>query len=355
MNNFGGRRGRFFTEPANEGGCCGAPHSPGSAGGRYSGLPFQGFAQIVQLAVAAEHGVFMDDILGVFGHEDLARRPQIEVFGMGLELLAVDPAPDEAAVGIDIDLADAELGGLEELVFVDALGALEGAAGGVDAGHFVLRDGAGTVHDEGEAGEPLLDFREHIEVNPLFAGEFEGAVAGADGAGEAVAAGAGHEILGLVGIGQVGLIFAHRNMFLDTAELAEFGFDDDARGMGGLDDAPGDLDVFLVGLVAGIDHDRAIEAAVDAIDAGGLVAMVQMDGEDGVGKDLVGGAQDGFEHALVGIGAGALGDLDDEGGLALDAAAEEAHGLFRVVDVIGADGIFAIGMFEEFFGGDDHE
>jgi len=33
---------------------------------------------------------------------------------------------------------------------------------------------------------------------------------------------------------------------------------------------------------------------------------------------------------------------------------EEAHGLLGVIDVIGADGVFAIGVLEELRGGDDH-
>ena len=61
-----------------------------------------------------------------------------------------------------------------------------------------------------------------------------------------------------------------------------------------------------------------------------------------------------FEHHLVRVGAGALADLDDERRLAVDAAAEQAHGLLQVVDVVRADGIFAVGQLKQFLGGDDH-
>ena len=82
--------------------------------------------------------------------------------------------------------------------------------------------------------------------------------------------------------------------------------------------------------------------------------MVEVDGEDRLGEDLVGGADHGFEHALVGVGARALADLDDERRLAVEAAAEQAHGLLQVVDVVSADGILAVGVLEQFLGGYNH-
>ena len=77
-------------------------------------------------------------------------------------------------------------------------------------------------------------------------------------------------------------------------------------------DALGDRDVLVERLVRGVDHHRAVEARVDAVVAGLLVAVVQVHREDGLGEDLVGGADDGLEHALVGVLPRALGDLDDE-------------------------------------------
>jgi hypothetical protein len=41
-----------------------------------------------------------------------------------------------------------------------------------------------------------------------------------------------------------------------------------------------------------------------------------------------------------------LDKLDDERRLTVDAAAKQAHRLFEVVDVVGADGVFAVGQFE---------
>ena len=79
-----------------------------------------------------------------------------------------------------------------------------------------------------------------------------------------------------------------------------------------------------------------------------------MNGEDSIRENFSGSANDGLEHPLIGVTARAFRELDDEGRLALDAAAEEAHRLFEVVDVIGADGEFLVGDLVKLFGGNDH-
>ena len=156
------------------------------------------------------------------------------------------------------------------------------------------------------------------------------------------------------GIGQFGIGFIHLDMLLHAAQLAEFGLDHDAFGMRSIHDALGDCDILLERLAAGIDHDRGIETALDAVVAGGLVAVVQVDGEDGIREDLVGRTDQAFEHGLVGERTGAFADLDDEGSLAVHVAAEQAHGLLQVVDIIGSDGILAIGRLKQLLGGNDH-
>ena len=88
------------------------------------------------------------------------------------------------------------------------------------------------MHDDREAGELLLDRLEHLEVERLPALELEGAVAGADGAGQRIAAGLLDEVLRLFGIGQAGVAFLDLDVLLDAAEHAEFGLDADALGVG---------------------------------------------------------------------------------------------------------------------------
>ena len=302
----------------------------------------------------AEENVAAGDEFGVFGDEDLAGWAEIELGGLVAEELAVNAGPNEAAVGVDVDLGDAEFGGGQVFVDVNSHGAGDGAAGGIDAGDFVLRDGAGAVHNEREAVHAGLDLLEDIEVERLFTLELERAVGGADGAGEGVAAGLFYEFFGLGWVGEAGVAFFDYDVFFNTAEHAELGFDRDALGVGAVDDALGDRDVFFEGIVGGVDHHGAEKAGIDAVVAGLLVTVVEMDGENGLGEDFAGGADDGFQHALVGVVTRALGDLDDEGGLGVDGSFEKAHGLFGVIDVVGADGVFSVSVFEELSGGDDH-
>jgi len=68
------------------------------------------FAQVFELAGAAEEVVSRGDELRVFGDEELARGAEVELPGIVAEELAVDAGPDEAAVRIDVDFRNAELG-----------------------------------------------------------------------------------------------------------------------------------------------------------------------------------------------------------------------------------------------------
>ena len=210
------------------------------------------------------------------------------------------------------------------------------------------------MHDQRVAGEALLDLVEHLEVEGLFALELEGTVRGADGAGEGIAAGELHELLGFGGLGEAGVAFVDLDVLFHAAEHAELGFDGDALGVGAIHDALRDGDVFVELVVGCVDHDRAEEAGVDAVVASLLVTVIEMHREDRLGENLTGRADDGFQHALVGVFPGALGNLDDEGGFGINRALEQAHGLFGVVDVVSADGVFAVGVFEELRSSDDH-
>ena len=66
-------------------------------------------------------------------------------------------------------------------------------------------------------------------------------------------------------------------------------------------------------------------------------------------------ADDRFKHPLVGVASRAFGNLDDERRLGGDAAFEKAHRLLGVVDVVRADGEFAVGDLEKLRSGDDHD
>src|SRR5699024_9193240 len=134
----------------------------------------------------------------------------------------------------------------------------------VDDGDAVLRNGRSAVQDDREAGQALADLFEDIEAQlRLLAGlELIGAVAGADGDGEGVAARLFGEFADLVGLGEAGVLRLDVDGILDAGELAELRLDDDAAVMRVLDDLAGDLDIFFEGVVRSVDHDGR-EAVLD--------------------------------------------------------------------------------------------
>ena len=120
-------------------------------------LTVDDLADFVELAGGTEFDVLGSDEVGIFGHEDLADGAEVEGFRMIAEVFAVDAGPDQTAISVDVDLGHAEFRGLQELVVVNTLGTGKVSAGGIDAGNFFLRNGGGTVHDEREARDALLD------------------------------------------------------------------------------------------------------------------------------------------------------------------------------------------------------
>ena len=80
------------------------------------------------------------------------------------------------------------------------------------------------------------------------------------------------------------------NVFFHAAEHAQFGLDRDALFVGPLHDAPGGGDIFIERLVRGVDHHRRVKPTVDAVVADFFGAVIQMDGEDRLGKHIFSGA-----------------------------------------------------------------
>ena len=136
------------------------------------------------------------------------------------------------------------------------------------------------------------------------------------------------------------------DIFLDATEHAQFRFDRHAARMRLVHDAPGDLGVLFEWFMAGVDHHRAVEAGRDAVVAGLLVTVVEMDRENRVGVHLLRGADHRLEIAFIGIFPRTPAELDDEGRLALDIALEQADGLFQIVDIVSADGVLTVGDLE---------
>ena len=141
-------------------------------------------------------------------------------------------------------------GGLTELILGHADGAGHVAAVLVDLIDKLLGYGGGAVQDYREAGQVLFNGLEHVEAElRLGAGlELVGAVAGADGDGQGVAAGARDELLDLFGAGVGGVAFLDLDLVLNAGQGAQLSLDDDAVVVGVLDDLLGDGDVLLEGL-----------------------------------------------------------------------------------------------------------
>ena len=143
------------------------------------------------------------------------------------------------------------------------------------------------------------------------------------------------------------------HVVLDAGQGAELGLDDHAVVMGVLNHLAGQGNVLLIGLGAGVDHDGG-KAAVDAGLAGLEVgAVVQMQGDGDLGAFDDGSLDQLDEVGVVGIGAGALGNLEDDGSVLFFAGLGDALHDLHIVDVESADSIAAVIGFLEHLGGGD--
>ncbi len=210
------------------------------------------------------------------------------------------------------------------------------------------------MHHNRDAGDAGVDFLDDIEMEPLFALEFVSAVAGADRRRQRVAPCSRDEFFGLFGIRQAGVAFLDNHILLDAAKLTEFRLNTDAPRVRAVDDALCNFHILLERMMRGIDHDRTVEAGLDAIVAGFFIAMIKVHRKNRLRKNLGCRPDDRFQHAFVGVFAGALRDLDDKRRLAVDAAAEQSHCLFTIVDVVGTYGETLVGDFVKLSGGNNH-
>ena len=136
---------------------------------------------------------------------------------------------------------------------------------------------------------------------------------------------------------------------LGADEHAQFAFDDAVVLVGVFDDPAANLDVFVERLVAAVNH-HAGEPLVNALLAQlEGVAVIQVDGDGDVGG-ADGGFDELFEIDGAGVLAGALGDLEHDGRLFLLAGFDDGLEQLHVVDVEGAEGVFALeGLGEQVF------
>ena len=217
------------------------------------------------------------------------------------------------------------------------------------------------MQHDGESGQALADLLQHVEAQgrrhqnallidgALLGLELIRAVAGADGNGQGVTAGLGYELLHLLGTGVGRGVVSHLHVVLDTGQRAQLRFHDNTVVMGVFHHLAGDLDVLSKGLGGGVDHHGG-EAAVDAALAGlkvGAVIQMQHDGDIGAGRYRR--LHQLHQIGVVGVGAGALADLQDHGSVLLLAGLGDALYDLHVVDVERADGVAAIISLGEHF------
>ena len=205
-------------------------------------------------------------------------------------------------------------------------------------------------HDR-EAGQAVGNLLQNVQTQlRLLAGlELVSAVAGADGNRQGVNAGAGHEILHLLGIGELSLVGLDADFILNAGELAELGLDGNVILMSVLRDAAGFLNVLLIGLGGAVEHHRG-KAAVDAVLADLVAcAVIKMQGDRNVGIHLHSGLNELHQIGVVGVLARAGGNLQNDGSIQLLAGFGDALDDFHVVHIESADSIAAfVGLLEHF-------
>ena len=141
----------------------------------------------------------------------------------------------------------------------------------------------------------------------------------------------------------------HLHLVLDAGQRAQLRLHHNAVVVGVLHHLAGDLDILGKGLGGRVDHDGG-KAAVDAGLAGlevGAVIQMQHDGDIGAGRYRR--LHQLHQIGVVGVGAGALADLQDHGSVLLLAGLGDALYDLHVVDVECADGVAAIISLGEHF------
>jgi hypothetical protein len=227
----------------------------------------------------------------------------------------------------------------------------------VDDVNILLRHGRGSVEDDGEAGELLLDLVEDVEcerrgneaaglgvAGALLGFELVCAVAGTDGDCEGVATGAGREVDDFLGTGVVGFLCG--NLVFDTGENAKLGLYGNIILVCIIGDFLGKGDVLFVRKGRSIDHNGA-EAHIDAALAK-LEAVAVVEVKDDLGMlpaEFLGICDSAFGHiaekGLVGIITGAFADLEDNRRFGLCSGLDDGLELLHVIEVEGGNSVTA--------------
>ena len=257
----------------------------------------------------------------------------------------------KADIGVDIDLADGAAGSLAKLLFRNADGTGHISAVLVDDAYEFLRNRGGTVQHDRETGQLLGAFFQHVKPELRFCAglEFVGAVAGADGDSQRVAAGAGCEINNFFWMRIHGFVGFNGNFIFHAGQRAEFCFDHNTVIMRIFNNFTGEGNIFFIGLGRSVDHnggETAVNTALAELEA---VTVVQMQSDRDFGIQLNRGFHQLDQVGVVGIGAGPLGNLQNDGSLQLAGSIGNALDDLHVVDVERADCVSAVISFFKHF------
>jgi len=223
------------------------------------------------------------------------------------------------------------------------------------------------MHDQVDIGDAGVNFLDAVDTQHLagrLLSEFVGAVAGADGDGQSVDLGFGHEIGGLVRVGQqlvVGqfalgavAVFLAGHAGFQRTQAAQFAFHRDAAGVRQFGHLAGGLDVvFVAGRGLGISHQGAVhhhraETGLDGTEAdagGGAVILVHADGDLRVRLDR--GQDQMAQERLAGVGTRPGRALQDHRAVGGGGGLHDGLDLFHVVDVEGRQAVAVFGGMVE--------
>ena len=142
--------------------------------------------------------------MGDHGFDGFPGRSQIltgiEVTGVLREVFADGCRHGQTQVRINVDFADTESSRFQQHVFRNALGSVQFAAVLVAFFYERRNDGRSAMQYQRVTGQHVGDLLQTGEIQFRFAFKFVGAMAGADGNSQAVAAGTFHKFYGLIRI-----------------------------------------------------------------------------------------------------------------------------------------------------------
>ena len=301
----------------------------------------------------------------------------IKFFRVLSQKLAHRTGHGQADVGVDVDLAHAELDGFLNLFDRHAVGFFHVAAVLANDGQQLLRHARRAMHHQVGVGNTTVDFHDALnrqDVTGGLARELVSAVAGANGNGQRVQLGALDEVGRLLGVGQqlfarhhgigavaVFLVALHG---LERAKAAQLAFHRDTELVRHVHHLASDFDVVVVagdGLAIGfqtaVHHDGAETQVHRALADAGVLAVVLVHDQRNVRVGFDCGLDQMLDERLAGIFACACTGLQNDRCAGFIGGFHDGLNLLEVVDVESRNAVGVLGGVVEQFahGNESHE